>query len=149
MLLGQSKRVIGSLPKRPFPFKNGGIVSNWTWTTPAFTKVSIFGVPVWMNLSRADIRSSTRSAGGTYAALPGRVPPIQFWERRNYPGCMWPPRRMLDINPVARVVSTSRPPEARSGVERHPRACTGSTGSGSQNNRATCRRTLQCPVRPE
>jgi hypothetical protein len=30
--------------------------------------------------------------GGTKLAVPGRVPPIQFWLRRNSPGCLSAPR---------------------------------------------------------
>lgn len=71
------------------------MVSNCTWTSPALIRVGTSGVSVWMNASRSDIRSRTRSGGGaTKSALPGRVPPIQIWERRN---CFVLPRPFQEV----------------------------------------------------
>jgi len=45
------------------------------------------------NCSRSLIAGTTSVAGaGTKRALPGRVPPSQFWLRRNSPGALSPPR---------------------------------------------------------
>ena len=45
------------------------------------------------NRLRALMQSRTSSGGGgTQAAVPGRVPPIQFWLSRNSPGCLSLPR---------------------------------------------------------
>src|SRR5664279_4075830 len=45
------------------------------------------------NSSRAFMLSRTRSGGGgTKIAVPGRVPPIQFWLFLNSPGCLSLPR---------------------------------------------------------
>src|SRR5216683_2802182 len=47
----------------------------------------------WMYFSRSlSSRPSSCGGGGTKAALPGRVPPIQFWLRRISPGCLFAPR---------------------------------------------------------
>jgi hypothetical protein len=46
------------------------------------------------------MHSGTCSAGGgTKAALPGRVPPIQFWLRRNSPGIWLLPRPLASNTP--------------------------------------------------
>ena len=45
----------------------------------------VFRMKRSMSLSRSAIWSA---GGGTNTALPGRVPPIQFCERRNSPGCL-------------------------------------------------------------
>ena len=43
----------------------------------------------WMNRSSASRHAiSSEGGGGTNAAVPGRVPPIQFWLRRNSPGSL-------------------------------------------------------------
>jgi hypothetical protein len=47
---------------------------------------------------------SSFGGGGTKAALPGRVPPTQFWLRRISPGCLLAPRPLEERCPMANVV---------------------------------------------
>ena len=72
-------------PTRPLPSRNGWMVSNCTWARAALTRIGSWAS--WRNLSRLPIAAATSvGGGGTNRALPGRVPPSQFWVRRNSPG---------------------------------------------------------------
>ena len=58
------------------------------------------------NRSSAAMQSATASGGGgTKSALPGRVPPIQFCERRNSPGSLSAPRPRESSSPCISRIS--------------------------------------------
>src|SRR3989304_3601219 len=68
------------------------MVSNCTCARPMRTSG---GRPfsAWRYFSRSLRRAGSSSGGeGTKTAVPGRVPPIQFWLRRTSPGCLLAPR---------------------------------------------------------
>ncbi|MCG3170431.1 MAG: hypothetical protein CALGDGBN_01981 [Pseudomonadales bacterium] len=51
--------------------------------------------------------STSPAGGGTKAALPWRVPPIQFWLRRNSPGVSVLPRPLASSTPCTSRISRS------------------------------------------
>jgi hypothetical protein len=68
------------------------MVSNCTCRSPARTSGGSAS-PACRYFSNAPSTSpSACGGGGTYAALPGRLPPIQFWLRRTSPGSFSAPR---------------------------------------------------------
>ena len=70
------------------------MVSNWTWASAALTSTGRSVVSRRAGSAPASAMQSATACGGggTKAALPGRVPPIQFWLRRNSPGSLSLPR---------------------------------------------------------
>ena len=89
-----SRSVIRRRPTRPFPSRNGWIVSNCAWATPAWTRAGS-GPGSWRNRSRSPRDSSIScGGGGTKLAFWSDAPdgPIQFWLRRNSPGLFSAPR---------------------------------------------------------
>ena len=75
------------------PSRKGWMVSNWRCASPARSKADIPGTDACKKRSRSDMQSATScGGGGTKVALPGRVPPIQFCDRRKFPGSCSLPR---------------------------------------------------------
>ena len=70
-------------PVLPLPSKNGWIVSNCAWISPALMTTGISS-SVWINFSRsASAQCISVTGAGTKLAVLGFVPPIQFWLLRN------------------------------------------------------------------
>src|SRR2546425_465908 len=88
-----SMRLTSSRPTRPFPSKKGWIVSNCACASPALITGAVRPYSSWRKRSKLSSAALIScGGGGTKRALPGRVPPTQFWVRRNSPGAWLPPR---------------------------------------------------------
>ena len=75
-------------------------VSNWTCAIAALISSGVLTGSLCRNFSSGPRHSINWSGGGgTYTALPGRVPPTQFCERRNSPGSFLLPRPLASRTP--------------------------------------------------
>ena len=96
------------------------MVSNWTWASAALMSTGGVAVVVQEPLQVGDAVGHGDGGGGTKTALPGRVPPIQFWLRRNSPGSLSLPRPRASssawISRIRRTQSGKAAAQARQAV---------------------------------